>query len=324
MRVMQLRTICSIVLLMSTAALFGRPTLSAPMLHDEDEPHKLFEYPVSPDAMTTQRAQSRWQLKHFWDPMDFNASSVDQEALNNAFRVYANYIRYASDADVLESVNSLVKKVKKNPVMTLQFAEAAEAGLYGPKADIWCDAAYIPFLKAAVGQKKLPASRRKRYEQQLRTMSKSVLGSVAPGFEYKDTKDEKRRFKPGKRWTLIEFGDPKNDLSNYSKQRLESDPKFNDYLKQGRIEAYFIIPDPDDYWELTFGTDPSLVNYGAAPGIGEVYDIRAFPSFYLIGLDKRIYLKHVPSNDVIAFFTELFDKEDELKSVRKKHFKFDK
>lgn len=276
----------------------------------------LFDYPMPPDTLSSLEARAAWQMNNFWEPMNFNVASVDQMALNHAFKVYISSMRWAPEKDVRASISSLIKNIKKSPALTLQFAIAAETELYGPKAEVWSDDAYIPFIEAVVAQKKVPAARRARYERQLKILKGSLVGSPAHEIWYKDVKGSQGHYMPDGRWTIIEFGDPTCDVCRFSRLRLDANARFSEYVKHGRIGAFFIIPDPEDNWELSFDQTPSDWNIGAAPEIDEVYDIRATPSFYVIGPDKKIHLKNVAVGDALNYILANIDAEDNAKSAK--------
>lgn len=81
---MKLFTPLLLFLLLSTAV------PSTGMAQDVITIEPLFEYPTAPEELPTINEKSDYLVEHFWDRMDFKSkSTVDQNALNDAFRVYA-------------------------------------------------------------------------------------------------------------------------------------------------------------------------------------------------------------------------------------------
>ena len=57
----------------------------------------LFEYPTAPQELPTLEEKSDYLVEHFWDQMDFKSkSTVDQNALNDAFRVFSVPLRWSA------------------------------------------------------------------------------------------------------------------------------------------------------------------------------------------------------------------------------------
>ncbi len=92
----------------------------------------LFEYPVAPEEIMNLTDKSNWLMHHFWDTMDFKKKGpVDQNALNDAMKVFVFPMQWAEKAEVDKAVDLLLSKIAKNPTLQLQFTKAAEETLYG-------------------------------------------------------------------------------------------------------------------------------------------------------------------------------------------------
>lgn len=111
----------------------------------------LFQYPSAPEELSSIQDKSNYLVNHFWEPMDFkDKKAVDQNALNDAFKVYCVPMRWADKERALVSVDKLIEKISKNPTLLIQFTKAAEENLYSPRADVWIDEVYLRFLNAIV------------------------------------------------------------------------------------------------------------------------------------------------------------------------------
>ena len=107
---------------------------------DVIEIQPLFEYPTAPEELNSLADKSDYLVEHFWDSMNFkNKTTVDQTALNHAFRVYTAPLRWANRDKALVSVNKLIESIQKNPALFIQFTKAAEENMYGPRAEVWVD-----------------------------------------------------------------------------------------------------------------------------------------------------------------------------------------
>lgn len=251
----------------------------------------LFEYPVAPEEIISLEDKSNWLMNHFWDSFDFKSkTAVDQNALNDAFKVYALPMRWAERDVVLKSVDKLLSSLSKNPTLMVQFTKAAEENLYGPRAMVFVDEVYVRFLKAMAKTKKIPASRKERYARQQRLLENTLVGTIPPAFPFKNTIGNTEYFRPGL-LTVIEFGDPECTDCRHAKLKMETNLKFSTLVEKGLINVLFIIPDPDDEWETLVKDYPAHWHTGASDDVSDIYDIRSTPSFYVIGTDGKIIVK---------------------------------
>lgn len=251
----------------------------------------LFEYPIAPDEIEDLGGKSDWLMDHFWDSFDFkNKSAVDQNALNDAFRVYSLPMRWAARDKVEASTDKLLGLLSKNPVLLLQFTKAAEENLYGPRADMLVDEIYLKYLNAICTNKKVPESRRLRYSRQKAMLENTLVGAVPPVFKFNSVLGNEERFRPGL-LTVIEFGDPDCDDCRLAKLKLETDVRFSEMVEKGLINVMFIIPDPDEGWETKLATYPRIWHVGASDTVSDIYDIRFTPTFYVVDTDGKIVTK---------------------------------
>lgn len=288
-----------VMLTVCAATLMPLPSHAAPV---RIEP--LFQYPSAPDSIDNLSDKSDWLMRSFWNDFDFSASkAVDQNALNDAFAVYSSAMRFANRDVVMNSVDNLIKKVKGNPTMTLQMAKAAEEALYGPRAEIWSDEVYLPFIKCVTSDKSLSGARTARYADQLKKLTTSAVGKKAPGFRYRLRNRHERDFKPTAKYTLIEFGNPDCDDCRYAKTHLEMASDIMEMVEAGTLQILFIVPDvaPDEEEEVLsmLAGYPEKWVAGIGYGIDDMYDIRLSPSFYLLGKKGDIIVKNANVANVI-------------------------
>lgn len=253
--------------------------------------HPLFEYPVAPEELVTLTEKSNWIMQHFWDSFDFsNKETVDQNALNDAFNIYAGPMLWADKKDVIKSTDDIIQKISGNPALLLQFTKAAEEILYGPRAVGMIDEVYVRYLRAITKNKKIPESRRLRYNRQLSQLENSMVEVIPPQFEFQNIYGKTEVFRPGL-LTLIEFGDPDCDDCRYAKLKMETDVDFVSLVDRGLVNVLFIIPDADEGWEKKLASYPDQWHKGASDSVADIYDIRRTPFFYVIGTDGKIISK---------------------------------
>ena len=255
----------------------------------------LFEYPTAPEELPTLEAKSDYLVEHFWDQMDFKSkTTVDQNALNDAFRVFSIPLRWASRDKAVAATDKLLQTISKNPILMLQFTKAAEENIYGPRAEVWVDEVYLKFLNTLVKNKKIPAQRKKKYEDQLSVLSKTVVGCVAPEFSFENVNGDNVTYFPMATPTIIIFGNPKDADWRLSRLRMEANASLSEAIDKGKINILFIIPDKMDDWKQeVVGYSPKWT-VGCGNNLKAVYDMRIAPSVYTIGADGKILLKNTP------------------------------
>lgn len=266
----------------------------------------LFEYPVAPDELPDLESKVNYLMEHFWDPMDFKAKSVDQNALNHAFGVYSQAMPYASRNKVFEGVKKLIGKIKGNPGLTYQFTKAAEENMFGPRADVWIDDIYIMFLDNLAANKKIDNLRKMRYEEQRQILKATAIGAKMPQLKFQNRYGSVSEFKPAKDLTLLEFGNPECDDCRYTKLKLEISSDINDLMHDGKLDIAFIIPDDEDgeLLELTQSYPDSWIVGSAVEDTAENFDIRATPCIYILDKEGKIIAKNVDIETAVLILTE--------------------
>lgn len=264
----------------------------------------LFEYPQAPDEIENLQERSDYLMRHFWEPMNLKSkTAVDQAALNHAMGMYTVAMQFADKEVAVKSVDDLLKKLEKNPVLLLQFTKAAEENIYGERAKMWIDEIYIKFLQALVKNKKIDSLRKTRYQDQLRILSGSAIGAKAPRFNFTGRDGTKHKYFPMSTFTIIEFGDPDCIDCRMAKLKLDTDLEISRLVEEGKLNILFIIPDAE---EESFEFIDSVADYpkdwtvGASSEVDDIYDLRLTPAFYVINGKGEIIAKNIGVENVIS------------------------
>lgn len=267
----------------------------------------MFEYPVAPEELPDLVSKTSWLMDHFWDPFDFKkATVVDQNALNHAFGVYAQSMPYADPEKVKTGTKNLINKIKGNPGLTYQFTKAAEENLYGPRADVWIDEIYIMFLDNLMSNKKIDKIKKARYEEQYRILKATAPGQPLPELEYTSLDGKIQKFKPVKKYTIIEFGNPECEDCQLSKFQLEISGAVKEYIEDGLLDVAFFIPE-DDTGELL----PQTASYpdtwikGSVEDAFDSFDLRATPTMYVVDEKGNIIAKNVGVQTAIGIVEQM-------------------
>lgn len=270
----------------------------------------LFDYPVASEDMDWE-TRSNWLATHFWDSFDFKVKSVGQQQLNHAFNTWIVPLHYADPKVCAEAVESLVKKLDKNPTLLLQFTRAAEASIYSAEtAQIWLDEAYLPFVRALIANKKIPATQKTRYIYEEKRIANSLIGEKFPALTVTDRWGAKSIFAPEGAYTLVEFGDPSCSECQMARIAIKSDDLFSEARERGLLRIAFILPDADlsdSSWMEEVADYPADWTVAAGEGIDEIVDIKLSPAIFLVNPEGKLLLKNVdftPVREIIRNVVE--------------------
>ncbi len=264
----------------------------------------LFEYPMAPEDLPDLTAKSGWLMDHFWDNLVIKkGESVDQNALNDAFQVYAAAAVYAPRDKVIKSINKLIKSVKGSPVMTLQMAKGAEEAFYGPRAVVWSDEVYMPFVEAVMAEKNISETRKLKYQNQLEIMKRNAIGKKFPELRLTLRDGKHHVYKPSADFTIVEIGDPGCDDCRFAKMKMEMASDLMEMVADKELEILFLVADavPEDEPLLleSFRSYPEDWKAGISYGADEVLDMRQTPTFYILGSKGEILAKNLDVNTAV-------------------------
>lgn len=269
----------------------------------------LFDYPTAPEELASFSEKCDWLAENFWTPLDVKGKdAVDQNKLNDAFKVYATTCQYASKEKVTAAVDRLMKSIQKNPTLLFQMTKAAEENVYGPRAEFWIDELYARILRSALSNKKFPNGKRAKYELQLKQLENSMIGSTPAKFDFVRSNGEPAQYFPMSTPTIIIFGDPDCDDCRMGKLKMQSNVEFSKAVNDGKINVLFIIPDAESDWKQKVEDFPKNWTVGASDSVSDIYDIREVPEIYVVDSEGKVNNKHVGVVKAMASALSLINK----------------
>jgi len=262
----------------------------------------ILNLPELPADITDINERYKYFVSHFWDNFDFKQKAVGQIQLDDAFEQYCSGLRLVSAGDAHGSVNTLIKKLEKNPTLLYQFCVSAENNLYDPqRAEVLIDDIYVKFLDAVLRCKKIKDVRKGRFALQYAPLHQSLVGMQAPKFDFVGSDGVKQHFSPSPKNAVVIFGHPDCPDCMMAKIKMESDTDLNALCRQGEIEVFFIIPDDDtENWKEMVADYPHYWTVGMAEGVADIYDIRFAPTIYVLDNKRNIVAKTPFADDAIS------------------------
>ncbi len=260
----------------------------------------LFKVPDVPPEYEDLNHRSNYLMTNYWRNMDFSQKSVDQYRLNEAVYVYLVPMQWASVDITDKSMDELLKKLKKNPGLLLQFVKAMEETCYGERARIAADRIYLRAIDVMLANKKINELRKTRYRLQRTRIANSLEGDKLPSFDYTDRYGVAKKFDAAGKPSIVVFGYPDCDDCHIVTLNLSANSATTEAIGQGRLGMYYIIPDADDEtWRNAVVDYPAQWEIGAASELEDIIDIRRRPSIFLLDAEGRIAAKNVSLNDAV-------------------------
>ena len=267
-----------------------------------------FPYPLIPDSIGIFQKRCDYLARHFWDFCDLKKAFSSRQKMAQEFSVYLSILQNASTDSAFASVERLTKKLEKRPSDLLFLTERAEAQLYSDTAEVWIDELYLPFIRAAIANKKIDKATKARFVHQETILSNSLPGNTAPSLPYTD-----RNGLPGNldndsaQVVVVFFNDPDCSDCNLARIRLHADISASELIDAGTVRVVSIaLTDPDESWRLAVADYPETWVVAANPDADLTFDLRSgTPEFYVLDKNHKIRFKHLGIDQLLDIFRQL-------------------
>lgn len=275
-----------------------------------------FVLPQIPQTTKEPEERAKYLVMHYWDKFDFADRNLvlRPEITEQAFVDYINILGYVSIEHVEASLAYTLAKAEIDTIMYLHFTELFEKYLYDPNSPFRDDEYYLTVLQEVVESPLLSVENRSRYKFQLEMAMKNRVGERANDFSYTVSSGQSFRLYDLKsEYTLLMFTNPGCSTCAAVTEYLMKSKELNDALALNNptrtmLTILAFSPDHDlKDWTAYLSEMPARWIY-AYDKSGEVttkrlYDIKAFPSLYLLDKDKKVILKDSSIEAVESFFS---------------------
>ncbi|MDE6495971.1 MAG: DUF5106 domain-containing protein [Duncaniella sp.] len=267
-----------------------------------------FQYPIVPDSISNLQDRCDYLARHFWDFCDLKKAFSSRQKMAQEFSVYLSILQNASADSAFASVERLTKKLEKQPSDLLFLTERAEAQLYSDTAEVWIDELYLPFIRAAIANKKIDKASKARFAHQETILSNSLPGKTAPSLPYTD-----RNGLPGNldndsaQVVVLFFNDPDCSDCNLARIRLHADISASELIEAGTVKVVSIaLTEPDESWRQAVADYPETWIVTANPDADLTFDLRSgTPEFYVLDKNHKIRFKHLGIDQLLDIFRQL-------------------
>ena len=266
--------------------------------------------PEIPSELSEPAQRADYLALHYWDKYNFNDVSFLQKdyLLEQSLVDYLGLLSIVSETTMDNSIKSLMKKAEKGHEAYLLLLKLSEKYLYESSSPIYDEEKLIPFLQYAVQSSSLNDNEKLRPNFVLEGILKNRRGHVSNDFTYTlVNKNTEAMHSIEADYTLLYFNDPGcEDCLELTKQLIAS-TVINDLISKGKLKILTIYTsDNIKEWEehASIIPDTWLYSRDAEQKINTegIYNIKHFPTIYLLGKEKKVLLKDTTFENLESYF----------------------
>lgn len=268
-----------------------------------------------PTVLTDVNERADFLLKHYWDKIAFNDSTVSYEK-KMIEQSWVNYIDMIKKFKSPQEATLLFDKFFNNPQSIskeylAQFIEFGDKYLNMPNSPIKDNELFIAYGQAIMEKQALTDAQKSRLAYKIDKARKNRVGELATDFAYTLGNGKTgNMYNIKSEYTLLFFNNPGCHACGEVIKRLPTTPIIKQLEKSGALKVLSIYPDEDlKAWKDHLKDLPKewINSYDKDLAITEkeLYDLSSIPSLYLLDRDKKVILRDVDAHQVISYFTDL-------------------
>lgn len=238
-------------------------------------------------------------VEHFWDKFDFADTTYVATLEEGWVELIGILINRPSISD--RAIKDLYSRTRPYPAMYDEFCELADKYLYDPNSPLRNDEFYISFLEALLADPGVDELMKIAPRERLKMALKNRVGHPATDFAFTTANGGTGTLYGIKAdYTILFFYNLGCSACKTLRETLvhifSEDELFAELVRSGRLKVLALYPDADmTEWEKYRGEiPPDWINaFDGKQAIrsGELYDLKAIPSVYLLDSEKKVILK---------------------------------
>jgi hypothetical protein len=275
-----------------------------------------FVLPEMPELLTNPAERAEFLVMNYWRRFDFaNEKLIDRpEITEQAFVDYINILGYVPEDLAKKSISHTLNKARVSKKMYTHFVSLFEKYYYDIESPFHNESLYVHILQEILRSRTLSEAEKSPYRFQLEMAQKNSVGSRTADFHYTSATGETNTlYALRSEYTLLIFSDPVCTTCAAAIEQLNNCEKVNAALARNSstrtlLTILTIYPNNNiDEWRANISTKPANWTHAFNPNMEiarrRLYDIRTFPTIYLLDRDKRVILKNASVEAVEAFFS---------------------
>lgn len=258
-----------------------------------------FTLPVIPSVITTDAQKYEFLAENYWTNFNFkDTTQIHQNPI--AEQLYADFLNLLSQVPPSTAqigMGKMMNLAQSDSTMYSFFASLGEKYLYDPNSAQRNEALYCAVLENILASKFIDDAHKVRPRSRYELAQKNKVGDRAINFKYTLASGKQSSLYSIKSmFTLVYFNNPGCGDCKHVKQQLNSSSLLSVMIQGGSLKLLSIYPDEDlAEWHKDRSTVPaSWINAydkGTVVKNGNLYDLKAIPTLYLLDSNKRVLLK---------------------------------
>lgn len=297
---------CLFILLSAISSGYGQQRKD---FSDRPDGIPTFEMVSVPDTLVGPEARADYLAMHYWDRFDFSdtVSIGFPEVTEQAFVDYLDALRYVTFPTVCSSLEKMVKQAETDPQMLLYFTGLYEKYLYEPDSPFRNEEWLIPVLQLVSRSSILKEADMIRPAYLLEQILKNRLGKPATDFTYTSADGQPHSlYGVDSPRLLLFFYDPDCHTCQETIEKMIASPILEKQIASAKLTVLAVYPGEDEeIWQMYHRKLPASWISGYDPDNqlinDELYDLKRFPTLYLLDRERKILLKDAAVEQIINF-----------------------
>ncbi len=278
---------------------------------DKTDFKQAFVAPEVPAMITSPEDRRTYLALHYFDRFDFkdsdttaqHQSSIGEQGISNFIEILKHVSPQVRDSAVFLTF----QKASISSKMYVYFWKTMNHYLNDPNSPVRNEDIYISVCQSIEKLPKVDEVVSSNADFNLKQALKNRTGTIATNFTFTMESGKKMQMKDLKgKYILLFFYEPDCPTCIKTKAFMRQSPFLHDLVQQSVLTILAFYPQDDkELWlKLLPECSPDWVNGYDQTGYfsqKQPYDLRAYPTFYLLNSDKVVLLKDVPIDVILEY-----------------------
>lgn len=248
-------------------------------------------------------------IDSFWDGFDFsNESYVNNPALlKQPTLTFLQLLQQFPEENSGVTLVLLMDKVLEadNTIIQYMVDELFEKYLYQPDSPIRNDSSYLVILEQLIKSRKVSDLNKTRFIYQQQLIRQNQIGSIANNFDFNTIDNQSGELMDiDAEYLILIFNNPECSGCKDVISILDKSDLINEAIDAEKLKILSIYPENnEDIWEKTIYPYKwlNVIDLNQTISKGNLYDLRAIPSLYLLNAEKRVLIKDGKVGEVLYY-----------------------
>ena len=261
-----------------------------------------YKYPDIPDSIVGREIRISYMLQHYWDNADFSDATMLYDS-----KVILDYLYLLSNASSEEKGESMKYTIDVMVAKNANFGVwlfGLEMYLHNPNSQFHDDELYMQTIDIIISSNADDVFKDALMKTK-EVMSRNKIGSVAENFSYQCKDGKKHNMHDIKaNLLLVMFNNPDCSRCQRTEEKINGNRHIQKMIKKKKLTVLAVCPIAEyDKWLAHSYPANWICGYDIDETISTkmLYEIRQFPSLYLLDKDKKVLLKESNYEDIVKY-----------------------